>query len=636
MMAAVLIVSGLSVVMVPADAAETMDTVYTETRGDTQVDAAAENQTDSEDNGSVTVQADSDETVAEEAQTDSDETVSADTEEDDEALLENSWRYSNGERIQDSLFFPLSTYANAWNKVNGVYVNSEGDAIPNAKLKGIDVSKWQGKIDWEKVKAAGIEFAIIRCGYGKNTTSYDDTYWEYNVSECERLGIDYGVYLYSYATTTAEAASEAQHVLRLLKGHTPTYAVYLDMEDDSTISAGNTMLGKIAKTFCDTVSASGYDVGIYANKNWWTNYLTSSVFDNTSWSKWVAQYNSTCTYTGSYDMWQCTSTGSVNGITGNVDIDFWVSADANTVETDDPDLISYRTHIQTYGWQSWTENGTQSGYTGRSKRMEAVQIKIGDSYEDLGIKYSVSVQSYGWMSSVSDGATAGTTGQSKYIEAIKIELTGDAADDYDIYYRVHCQTFGWTGWAKNGDPAGSYGYSKRVEAIQIVVVSAGSSAPGSSSNAYRNNRVQYSVHGQSYGWQSTMGESLIAGTTGQAKRLEAIRISLTQASSSNIRYRVHMQTYGWQSGWTTGGGTAGTTGQSKRLEAIQIELTGTMAEEYDIYYRVHAQTYGWLGWAKNGESAGTEGLSKRMEAIQIVLVEKGGSAPGSTANAFIK
>jgi len=405
-----------------------------------------------------------------------------------EELTENSWRYSDGEWITDSTLYSFSsTYANAWNKVNGVYMNSEGEVISGAKKKGIDVSKWQGEIDWEKVQAAGIEFAIIRCGYGSNNSAYDDTYWEYNVSECERLGIDYGVYLYSYATDTLGAASEAQHVLRLLDGHEPTYPVYLDMEDDSTVSAGSDMLGSIAQTFCDTVSAAGYDVGIYANKNWWTNYLTDSAFNNSSWSKWVAQYNSNCTYTGDYDMWQCTSTGTVNGIDEYVDIDFWMTEtdDADPVEVEDEDIISYRSHMQTFGWLSWVQNGYQSGYTIYSKRMEAIQIQIEDDYEDLGVRYSTCIQGDIWQDYVSDGDTAGTVGESKYVEAIKIELTGDDAADYDIYYRVYTSTYGWLGWAKNGAAAGTYKLGKQMEAIQIVVQSAGSAAPGSTSNAYR-------------------------------------------------------------------------------------------------------------------------------------------------------
>ena len=92
-------------------------------------------------------------------------------------------------------------------------MSSNGTPIPGATKKGIDVSVHNGKIDWQKVKNDGIDFAIIRCGYGQNMTSQDDAYWEYNVSECERLGIPYGVYLYSYANTLAKAKSEAQHVL---------------------------------------------------------------------------------------------------------------------------------------------------------------------------------------------------------------------------------------------------------------------------------------------------------------------------------------------------------------------------------------------------------------------------------------
>ena len=90
------------------------------------------------------------------------------------------------------------------------------------------------------------------------------------------------------------AKSEAAHVLRLLRGHTPSYPVYLDMEDSSTAGVGKKMLGSIAKTFCDTISNAGYKTGIYANLDWWSRLLTDPVFNNSSWSKWVAQYNTTC------------------------------------------------------------------------------------------------------------------------------------------------------------------------------------------------------------------------------------------------------------------------------------------------------------------------------------------------------
>ena len=553
-----------------------------------------------------------------------------------EELLENSWRYSNGE-LDVAEAAARSGYANAWNKENGRYVNSRGEVIPGALKKGIDVSRHQGRINWAQVKASGIEFAIIRCGYGNDLVSQDDKWWEYNVSECERLGIPYGVYIYSYATTIAEAESEANHVLRLLKGHAPSYPVYYDMEDDSTIFVGNRMLGNMAKTFCDKISAAGYRPGIYANKNWWNTYLTSSVFNNSSWSKWVAQYNYECNYQGSYDMWQCTSSGYVNGVDGKVDLNFWMTKtqDADPIQVDNLDIVKYTKISQTFGWQNEVNNGCQSGVTGYSKRLEALKINVGSGYGDLGVEYSSHVKGIGWQEAVNTGALSGTEGQARSIEAVKIKLTGTEAEKYDIYYRVHSQSYGWLGWAMNGKPAGTEGFGKRMEALQIVVVKKGEAAPGTTEEAFKikQKNISYSTHVQKIGWQPFVNGGQISGTEGQAKRLEGIKISLD--NQKEIRYKVHVQTYGWQD-WVTGGNVAGTTGQSKRLEAICIELSGNMKESYDIYYRVHSQTYGWLGWAKNGEEAGTEGLAKRLEAIQIVLVEKGGNPPGSTEGAFIK
>ena len=151
----------------------------------------------------------------------------------------------------------------------------------------------------------------------------------------------------------------------------------------------------------------------------------------------------------------------------------------------------------------------------------------------------------------------------------------------------------------------------------------------------KDSMINYETHVQTYGWQGKKSEGQISGTSGESKRLEGIRMHLTDTGvAGGVTYRTHVQTYGWQN-WKSDGEVSGTSGQSKRLEAIQIKLTGEMAEKYDIYYRVHAQTYGWLGWSKNGEAAGTEGLSKRLEAIQIRLEEKGHPVDGSTANSFV-
>ena len=149
--------------------------------------------------------------------------------------------------------------------------------------------------------------------------------------------------------------------------------------------------------------------------------------------------------------------------------------------------------------------------------------------------------------------------------------------------------------------------------------------------------VNYSTHVQDIGWQGYVKDGSTAGTTGQSKRLEAIRIKLSNNTSYNgtIQYQTHIQDIGWQ-GWKTNDEMSGTSGQSKRLEAIRIKLTDELAENYDIYYRVHAQEFGWLDWAKNGEESGTAGYSYRLEGIEIKLVEKDGKAPGSTERPYVQ
>ena len=185
--------------------------------------------------------------------------------------------------------------------------------------KGIDVSEFQGKIDWEKVKNAGIEFAILRCGYGMDFSNQDDVEYERNANECERLGIPYGVYLMSYANTVEKARSEAKHVLRLIEGRKISLGVWHDIEDNGTSGAINKeTLTNIINTFCNTIKNAGYKVGVYANLNWLENKIEKTIKDN--YDIWVAQYYSKCEYEGKYIMWQHTSSGKVNGISTNVDM----------------------------------------------------------------------------------------------------------------------------------------------------------------------------------------------------------------------------------------------------------------------------------------------------------------------------
>ena len=145
--------------------------------------------------------------------------------------------------------------------------------------------------------------------------------------------------------------------------------------------------------------------------------------------------------------------------------------------------ISYRTHVQDYGWQGYVYDGQQSGTSGQSKRLEGINIKLSPSLNG-NVVYRTHVQSYGWQDWKSNDAMSGTTGQSKRLEAIQIKLTGQVANEYDVYYRVHCQNFGWLGWAKNGESSGSEGYSRRLEAIQICLVPKGQNAPGDTNHRF--------------------------------------------------------------------------------------------------------------------------------------------------------
>ena len=305
--------------------------------------------------------------------------------------------------------------------------------------------------------------------------------------------------------------------------------------------------------------------------------------------------------------------------------------------------VSYIVHGQDYGWEKdWKKDGQTSGTEGQCKRLEAIQIKLPDDVSG-SIEYRTHIQDIGWEKNWSkDGAKSGTEGQCKRLEAIQIKLTGEVEKNYDVYYSVHAENFGWLGWAKNGEEAGTAGYGYRLEAIKIQLVTKGDNAPepiDTIKEAMKARLVGYQTHVQDYGTQAYVYDGAMAGTEGECKRMESIRMKLPSSVNSSIQYRSHVQDIGWEKNWASNGSLSGTTGQCKRLEAIQIKLSGDVAENYDVYYRVHAQDYGWLAWAKNGESSGTEGYAKRLEAIEVRLVPKG-TTPDLPASAnekaFIK
>ena len=164
----------------------------------------------------------------------------------------------------------------------------------------------------------------------------------------------------------------------------------------------------------------------------------------------------------------------------------YVTANSSSGESS-KNLITYRTHVQTYGWQDWKYDGVMSGTSGEAKRLEGIEIKLPanmttDDKCEGSIEYQTHIQSKGWEKDFigrwrREGEMSGTSGHALRLEGIKIKLTGDLAKKYDVYYCVHAQTYGWLGWASNGDPTGTEGLAKRLEGIKIVLVEKGGEPP---------------------------------------------------------------------------------------------------------------------------------------------------------------
>lgn len=190
-----------------------------------------------------------------------------------------------------------------------------------AEFKGIDVSTYQGDIDWEKVKP-NINFAILRCGLGDDIKSQDDNKFERNYAECKRLGIPVTVYFFSYAVNKDKVKSEIAHIKRLLTGKTLDGPVYIDVENTRGLdwrSISDATMLDIMKEFNTQLNALGFKMGIYSSRSaFWNEKMTDKWYDGIS--KWVAEYAAKVNkFDRPYDIWQNSSKGSIPGISGNVD-----------------------------------------------------------------------------------------------------------------------------------------------------------------------------------------------------------------------------------------------------------------------------------------------------------------------------
>lgn len=446
--------------------------------------------------------------------------------------------------------------------------------------------------------------------------------------------------------------------------HTEATAVFACERGDDTQEVKATITEKTTAATCETAGETVYTAtASFGGKDYTDNQKVEiaalghdyKVSEKDGW-KWTADKEKGYTAVATFVCSRCKDSHDVTADVVKEDKNSQIIYTATAKYTDETGKeftatatkstkmsVSYKVHRQDYDWEKdWKKDGQTSGTVGEAKRLEAIEIKLPGGVSG-SIEYRTHIQDIGWEKNWSkDGEKSGTEGQCKRLEAIQIRLTGEVAENYDVYYSVHAENFGWLGWAKNGEEAGTAGYGYRLEAIRIQLVTKGDKAPeliGTIKEAMKARLVGYQTHVQDYGTQAYVYDGAMAGTEGECKRMESIRMKLPSSMNSSIQYRSHVQNIGWEKKWASNGSLSGTTGQCKRLEAIQIKLSGDVAENYDVYYRVHAQDYGWLAWAKNGESSGTEGYAKRLEAIEVRLVPKG-TTPNLPASAnekaFIK
>ncbi len=208
----------------------------------------------------------------------------------------------------------INAASRRWNRVGSVCYNGKGKPIPRAITRGIDVSAWQGKIDWNKVKNAGVDFVFVRVGHGTHTV---DTQFANNMKGAAQAGIPAGVYFYSTTTSTAQSLKDAQWVIQCLQGYKVSYPVVVDMESSTQLGLTNTQRTNIAKVFMEEVKRAGYYPMLYCNTHWYNDYLNAASL--AGYDKWLASYGESLTAppgvaASAYTVWQATSGDTASGL----------------------------------------------------------------------------------------------------------------------------------------------------------------------------------------------------------------------------------------------------------------------------------------------------------------------------------
>ena len=337
-----------------------------------------------------------------------------------------------------------------------------------AKITCVDISEFQQGINFNKMKNDGIKAVIIRAGYGRES-SQKDSMFESHYRNAKAAGLKIGVYWYSYADSAGDAEKEARACLECINNKSLDMPIYYDLEDSSQTKLGKAKLTEIAERFCETIKKSNYRAGVYANLNWFNNYLDYDKLKG-KYSIWLAQYNSVNEL--SCDIWQNSSTGRVSGYGKNIDTNIIFNERVfDKVKTEKP-TMTYRVYAD---GQWYDEVKGLGGVAGRFKQaISGLMVKVSDG----NVKYRVHLRDGDWLDWVdgynkadNDNGYAGILG--KVIDAIQVEFNG--VSDYKATYKVCGQgNNSWYDWQHNTEEdtkqdgyAGKIG--KAIDRVQITL-----------------------------------------------------------------------------------------------------------------------------------------------------------------------
>ena len=336
-----------------------------------------------------------------------------------------------------------------------------------ARVTCVDISEFQQGINFNKMKNDGIKAVIIRAGYGRES-SQKDCMFESHYRNAKAAGLKIGVYWYSYADSAGDAEKEAKACLECINNKSLDMPIYYDLEDNSQTKLGKAKLTEISERFCETIKKSNYRAGVYANLNWFNNYLDYDKLKK-KYSIWLAQYNSVNEL--SCDIWQNSSTGRVSGYGKNIDTNIIFNENVfENVKVEKPTL-TYRVFADGRWYDEVKGLGGVAGRKKQAISALAVKVSKGD------IKYRVHLRDGDWLDWVdgydindSNNGYAGIKG--KVIDAVQVEFSG--VGDFKATYRVRKQGAGFWDWQHNTEKDSSQDsyaglFGTKIDGLQITL-----------------------------------------------------------------------------------------------------------------------------------------------------------------------